>query len=145
VAVSCTHLGNGLAFLRRRQHRAFFDALEHVDLPQMLCGDFNLHTREADRRGFDTLTRLAEEGFRDSFVEVHGQRRADRMVTVDRRNPLVRQPQHKRIDYVWLRSRGDVRFKVREAKVAIDHPSEGLFPSDHYGVIVRVAVAGTER
>jgi endonuclease/exonuclease/phosphatase family metal-dependent hydrolase len=56
----------------------------------------------------------------------------------------IRQPRHeRRIDYVFLGSPHDHdRFaRVRAARVVLDTPADGVWPSDHYAVYAEIEVA----
>ena len=50
---------------------------------------------------------------------------------------IPQDPRNKRIDYVFVRSSG---LSVTRAMVVLDRPIEGLYPSDHFGVLVKIAV-----
>jgi endonuclease/exonuclease/phosphatase family metal-dependent hydrolase len=61
-------------------------------------------------------------------------------------NQIVRQPNHRRrIDYILIGSwhaHPKARATVRAATLAFDEATDGVWPSDHYGVVVDVEVAG---
>jgi len=139
VAVATTHLGRGLPWLRRRQHQAFLATLNPLDQPMILCGDFNVATRRADRRRFSTPVEMERRGFRDVLAEFHGLG-AEEMPTVDRVNPLVRRGDNRRVDYIWVRSAAGLDWQVRDASLAFNTPVDGLYVSDHYGLAARLAL-----
>jgi hypothetical protein len=57
---------------------------------------------------------------------------------------IVRQPNHRRrIDYVFVggwHAHPDAHCVVRSARLAFDQPVDGLYPSDHFGVVVDVDI-----
>jgi endonuclease/exonuclease/phosphatase family metal-dependent hydrolase len=59
-------------------------------------------------------------------------------VTFSKRNPFaenLREPE-RRIDYIFVREPDDQhRGEPLEARVCCDEPVDGVFPSDHFGVI----------
>jgi hypothetical protein len=57
---------------------------------------------------------------------------------------IVRQPRHRRrLDYVFIGSwhaHPQAHCHVRAATLAFDQPTDGLWPSDHFGVVVDVEI-----
>ncbi|HEX8627339.1 MAG TPA: poly(A) polymerase, partial [Catenuloplanes sp.] len=104
--------------------------LSAVDGAVVVVGDFN--------DGGDTPSRVL--GLRDAWTEVRGPE--DRTVTFDPvGNPLAavssRTGRASRLDRVLLRHGG---LRATGARLIGDAPVDGLFPSDHYGVLVDLAV-----
>jgi|GEM_PF-1942289 len=137
LAVTSTHLGVGMGFMRRRQHRAFLTAIESFDGPHIVCGDFNVSTCETERQRFPALGTLSQIGFRDVVAEAYGPN-AEAMVTVDRNNAMVRKDKHRRIDYIWVKSAAAAGWRVCDANVIFNTSTDGVYPSDHYGVFARL-------
>lgn len=110
------------------------------DRPAILLGDFNALPDSEE------IAMLLQAGFVDAFA-VAG---SDEGITWDEeRNANIQlqrrtypeeipqDPRNKRIDYVFVRSSG---LSVTRAMVVLDRPIEGLYPSDHFGVLVKIAV-----
>jgi len=108
--------------------------------PAILVGDFNAEPDADEIRFMRGLTTPGGSGgrsvyFQDAFAIAgdgsHG-------LTYSRANPFaatLREPD-RRIDYVFVRGRDDrFRGEPLEAKVCFDGPVDGVFPSDHFGVI----------
>lgn len=97
----------------------------------LLSGDFNT---EPDH---PPVRRLREAGFVDLFAELHSKEPG---ITWDNANPFIQSHSarfpDRRIDYLFLHANALRRFAVRRCEVVGRTPSpEGLFPSDHYGVL----------
>jgi hypothetical protein len=62
--------------------------------------------------------------------------------------PLIGQPEYcVRIDYIFvgsLEAHPDARCQVRSANQAFDQPIDGVWPSDHFGVVAELDI-GLER
>jgi endonuclease/exonuclease/phosphatase family metal-dependent hydrolase len=109
---------------------------EH-SFPPILVGDFNAEP-ESDEirflRGHAALGRKCVY-FADAF-RIAGD--GSPGVTFSKRNPFA-EPLHeeeRRIDYVFVREPDDQhRGEPLDAKVCCDEPVDGVFPSDHFGVI----------
>jgi endonuclease/exonuclease/phosphatase family metal-dependent hydrolase len=107
------------------------------DLPGILMGDFNA-TEESP-----TIQRLTREaGFVDAF----------RLANPDAAGPTVWQPvtapaplARRRVDFVFLVPGRKHAGRVLESRVVLDQPGRRpdgtpLWPSDHYGVLARLAL-----
>jgi len=108
--------------------------------PAILVGDFNAEPDADEIRFMRGLTTLDGSGgrsvyFQDAFA-IAGDGGSG--LTYSRANPFaatLREP-GRRIDYVFVRGRDDrFRGEPLEAKVCFDEPVDGVFPSDHFGVI----------
>ena len=103
--------------------------------PVILMGDFNA------LEDSDEIALLRVAGFRDAYAEAgeppgytwHG--------TVNANIQLQKQtfpedfwlePKQQRIDYIFFRGPG---LKVTTGQVVLDSPRQGLYPSDHFGVM----------
>jgi hypothetical protein len=57
---------------------------------------------------------------------------------------IVRQPKHRRrVDYVFIgswRAHSSAQCHVRTAALAFDQPTDGVWPSDHFGVLVDLEI-----
>jgi endonuclease/exonuclease/phosphatase family metal-dependent hydrolase len=138
---------------RERQAVALtdLDARHRRALPTVIAGDFNAAPDAASIR---YLTGLQSIGGRsvhyDDAWAVAGDGPGHTW-TVDNANgaaaidQIVRQPGHRRrIDYVFVGSwhaHPQARATVRAAALAFDQPTDGIWPSDHYGVVVDLEVA----
>lgn len=135
---------------RERQAVALtdLDARHRRPLPTIIAGDFNAAPEAASIRYLSGLQSLGGRSvhYHDAWA-VAGDG-PGRTWTVD--NPLtravvdqiVRQPQHRRrIDYIFLGSwheHPDAHGLVREASLVFDGPIDGIWPSDHAGVLATV-------
>jgi endonuclease/exonuclease/phosphatase family metal-dependent hydrolase len=127
---------------RRRDgaaRRAQVDAVERAVRglgpgPHVVAGDFNAAPDTEEIRAF------VAAGWRDAWVVARG---AEPGLTWAARNPNTAQLAHvapldRRIDLVFVSP--DVR--VERAEVVLDEPdAAGLWPSDHFGVLVDLALA----
>ncbi|MDH5823241.1 endonuclease/exonuclease/phosphatase family protein [Luteimonas sp. RD2P54] len=108
-------------------------ALEHVQsradgAPAVLAGDFNALAAAQE------LEPLRERGFVDAFGSLDPS--ADAVTTL---NPHYFGEQRRRIDHVFVRG-----LEVLEARRVLDTPdAAGTWPSDHFGVFVRLRVPRT--
>lgn len=133
----CTHLHHTQseqgAEMRRTQ---ILDALDFIDEtrgngPAIFGGDFNASV------GNPELAAL-----RDRFIDAFGLLHGD---TADSVTTLVTAKGHRaeRIDHVFFRSGPDAEIVPRSAERILDEPSSaGVWPSDHFGILVRFAVLG---
>jgi endonuclease/exonuclease/phosphatase family metal-dependent hydrolase len=153
VPVFVTHLAWRLhqGHVREAQVRAIADHVAAVvpvttwrGFPPVLLGDFNAEPESDEIRFLKGLCSLRGKSvyFADAFgVAGDGSRGA----TFCRRNPFaaeVREPD-RRLDYVFVRGpdrlgRGD----PLDARVCFDQPVDGVFPSDHFGVMANLYLAG---
>ncbi len=112
--------------------------------PPVLVGDFNAEPDSDEIRFLRGLTALGGPSvyFADAFG-VSGDGSAG--ITFARRNPfaaMVREPD-RRLDYIFVRGPDDrFRGEPLEARLCFDAASEGVFPSDHFGVTARISVGG---
>lgn len=131
-----THLqaGEAHAKVRRSQLDEILEAVDAVETPVVLCGDFNLFDTSAeDRAGHSALER---HGFRDASLLVD---RPD--ATYLRGNPYVGGDSDHRFDRIYLRDgRGRsarVHLGAESVRVIVDHHEPF---SDHEAVAARLRV-----
>lgn len=153
VGVFCTHLNyrqrHGVQ--REDQVEAIDRTIEqlterHRPLATLLCGDFNA-TPDSDEirflRGLHSL-RGRRTYYQDAYALRHG---TDPGYTWARRNPCT-QRMHwlepdRRLDYIFVsEANRDGRGLVRECRIVLDTAdADGVYPSDHFGVLAEVQVA----
>ncbi|WP_218058194.1 endonuclease/exonuclease/phosphatase family protein [Streptomyces sp. Wb2n-11] len=132
---------------RERQVLALgdLDARHRTALPMIMAGDFHA---DPDAAGIRYLTgRQSLSGRSTRFHEAWEIAGSGPGHTWSADNPnatedievLVRQPGHRRrIDYVFAGSphaHPNAFARVRSARLAFDEPTDGLWASDHYGVV----------
>lgn len=137
---------------RERQVLALsdLDARHRTALPTIMAGDFNA---DPDSAGIRYLTgRQSLSGRSTHFHDVWEVAGSGPGHTWTADNPhaaedidlLVRQPgHHRRIDYIFVGSphaHPNAFARVRSAHLAFDKPVDGLWPSDHYGVVADLEV-----
>lgn len=137
---------------RERQVLALsdLDARHRGALPTIIAGDFNAAPESASIRyltGNQSLNgrstyyhdtwAIAGSGPGYTWTE-------DNEAAREEIAALVGQPGHRRrIDYVFVGSREfhpRARCRVVSARLAFDRPSDGIWPSDHFGVIAEIEV-----
>jgi len=119
-----------------------------TDLPQILGGDFNTAPEADEIRWLKGMTTLRGRRvyYQDAWAAVHP---AEPGITWARQNPFRARmnwlPDDRRIDYIFVTAaRRDGRGVVRDARVVFDRPdADGVFPSDHFGVLADVQVVAT--
>jgi endonuclease/exonuclease/phosphatase family metal-dependent hydrolase len=127
------------------------DARHRCALPTVIAGDFNAAPDAASIRYLRGLQSLGGRSvhYHDAW-EIAGVGpgytwTVDNPNTRDVVDAVVRQTQHhRRIDYVFIGSWHQHRSascEVRSAAVAFDQPIDGVWASDHYGVVVDVEVS----
>ncbi|GAA5132802.1 endonuclease/exonuclease/phosphatase family protein [Pseudonocardia adelaidensis] len=139
--------------VRERQAVALgdLDARHRTELPTIIAGDFNADPDAASIRYLTGRQSLSGRSvhYHDAW-EVAGNGPGHTW-SVDNANAaalfdrIVRQPGHRgRLDYVFTGSwhaHPKARCEIRSASVAFDRPTDGVWPSDHYGVVVDVEIA----
>ena len=108
--------------------------------PAILLGDFNA-LADSEEIGL-----LRQAGFLDAF-ELAGSGEGftwdadgNPNIQLQRRtypDEVPEDPRNKRIDYVFVRGSG---LSVTRARVVLDRPLGGQYPSDHYGVLAEIEV-----
>lgn len=150
LPVLVTHLSwePELAAVRRAQLRHVTDFLRHelqalphrlpghvVILPPVLLGDLNAAPDSPEIVDF-----LATTGFTDCFAAVG----KGPGLTMDAdRNPAAKKDLvalSRRIDYVMLGAFPSVEVRIKAARLCLDQDEGGVFPSDHFGMLVDLEV-----
>jgi len=119
-----------------------------TELPQILGGDFNTVPEADEIRWLKGMTTLGGRRvyYQDAWAAVHP---AEPGITWARHNPFRAKmnwlPDDRRIDYIFVTAaRRDGRGVVRDARVVFDRPGpDGVFPSDHFGVVADVQIVAT--
>ena len=139
---------------RERQAVALtdLDARHRQPLPTIIAGDFNASPDAASIRYLKGLQSLGGRSVRyhDAWEvagEAHGY-----TWSVDNPNAnseigmIVRQPHHRRrVDYVFVGSwdaHPKAACEVRAASLAFDQPVDGIWLSDHFGVVADLEISG---
>jgi endonuclease/exonuclease/phosphatase family metal-dependent hydrolase len=127
------------------------DARHRRTLPTIIAGDFNAAPDAASIRYLKGLQSLGGRSvhYHDAW-EIAGNGpgftwTTENPNTRDVVGAVVRQPEHRRrIDYVFIGSwhqHRDAHCQVRSATVAFGQPIDGVWASDHYGVVVDVDIS----
>jgi endonuclease/exonuclease/phosphatase family metal-dependent hydrolase len=147
--VFCTHLTYQYdrGSVRCQQVRALADhvaALAPVDgPPPVLLADLNADPDADEVRFLRGLTSLggASVHFSDCWTAAG---RTEPGYTYDRRNPYALRSHEwsRRIDYVFVRGPDQsLRGEPLSARLALDAPTEGVWPSDHFAVFAEIWAA----
>ncbi|MGW5644695.1 endonuclease/exonuclease/phosphatase family protein [Saccharopolyspora sp. NPDC003752] len=126
------------------------DARHRRALPTIIAGDFNAAPEAASIRYLSGLQSLGGRSvhYHDAWA-VAGTSpgytwTADNPNARDVIDLAVRQPHHRRrIDYVFIGSwhqHPDAHCRVRSVELAFDEPIDGIWASDHYGVIADLEI-----
>jgi endonuclease/exonuclease/phosphatase family metal-dependent hydrolase len=146
VPFFCTHLNWMLnqGHVRCLQVKALAEIVSRLapaaGFPPVVVGDFNAEPDSDEMRFMRGLTGLGGPCvyFMDAF-HVAGDGSAGS--TFSKRNPFaetVREAE-RRIDYVLVRGSEDpARGEPIDARVCLDQPIGGVYPSDHFGVIATI-------
>jgi len=150
IYVFCTHLNWRLheGHVREVQVRYVAETIASVTpdgaFPPILLGDLNAEPEADEIRFLRGLTSLG--GARVYFADAYGLAGdpAGRApgATYARRNPYaapLREPD-RRIDYVFVRGPDEGgRGEPLEAALCFDAPVDGVYPSDHFGVVATLS------
>jgi endonuclease/exonuclease/phosphatase family metal-dependent hydrolase len=132
---------------RERQVLALaeLDARHRRKLPTIMAGDFNAAPEAASIRHLMGLQSLGGRSVRYDDAWTVAGKGPGYTWSVDNPNAasvmdaIVRQPNHRRrIDYIFIgtwEAHPQARCTIRSARLAFDQPSEGIWPSDHFGVL----------
>jgi endonuclease/exonuclease/phosphatase family metal-dependent hydrolase len=134
------HLGH----VRERQVRALDDAVRQTrpaaSLPALLLGDFNAEPDSDEIRFLRGLTSLGGKStyWADCFA-LAGEGRGHTYSQANDYARVLREPS-RRIDYIFVRGPDKQgRGEPLGARVVLDEPSGGDWPSDHFGVLAEVS------
>ena len=142
----CTHLNWKFhhGHIRCLQVKAVAEAVARLapveGFPPVVVGDFNAEPDSDEIRYMRGLTGLGGPCvyFADAF---HVAGDGSPGTTFSKKNQFaepMREPE-RRIDYVFVRGPDDSqRGEPTEARVCFDQPFDGIFPSDHFGVIATI-------
>jgi endonuclease/exonuclease/phosphatase family metal-dependent hydrolase len=134
---------------RCEQVRALADHVARVappgdqTFPPILLGDFNAEPDSDEMRFLRGLTPLGGKSvfFADCWAQL---RPGEHGWTYDRSNPYAyrsREPS-KRIDYVYVRGPDRaLRGEPLAADLCLHTPEDGVWPTDHFGVLVEIQAA----
>ena len=136
------HLGH----MRKRQVRALCDHVATLapigGPPAILAGDFNADPDADEMRFLRGLATIDDTSvyFADAWLVNLG----EHGFTYDRRNAYAlrsREPS-RRIDYIYARGPAShLRGEPLSCRLALDEPTDGVWPSDHFGVVAEIAAA----
>jgi endonuclease/exonuclease/phosphatase family metal-dependent hydrolase len=114
--------------------------------PPILVGDFNAEPASDEIRflqGYHSIEGRSVY-FADCF-HVAAEADAGAGYTFARRNPYALQARepNRRLDYIFVRG-PDRRYRGEPlvARVVLDEPEDGIFPSDHFGVYAEISAHG---
>lgn len=138
---------------RERQAIALsdLDARHRRDLPTIIAGDFTAEPDSACIRYLSGLQSLNGRSvhYHDTWKIAGGG--PGYTWTADNPNArsvidqIIRQPSHRRrIDYIFIGSwyaHPKAQCRVRSARLAFDKPDDGVWASDHFGVVVDLEIA----
>ena len=128
-------------YVREAQVVAIADHVKRLapisGFPPIVVGDFNAAPDADEIRFMKGLSTLGGKGKGVYFADTFGIVGRGDGTTFSRHNPFtsdLREP-NRRIDYIFVRgpdARG--RGEPLDAHVCFDRPSDGVYPSDHFGV-----------
>jgi endonuclease/exonuclease/phosphatase family metal-dependent hydrolase len=150
VWVHTTHLNYRLHHGKQREDQVLaIDAAiaARATNPQILMGDFNARPEADEMRFLRGLTSLAGRRtyYQDAWLRLHPDEAG---WTWAGANPYTARLEFlepdRRLDYVYVTpQRRDGRGRIAECRIVLDHPDgEGVFPSDHFGVLADVQTEG---
>lgn len=150
AAASSWRLGAEAARERQALALADLDARHRRELPTVIAGDLNAAPETSSIRFLTGRRSLAGRSVRYADAwEVAGAGpghtwSCDNQAAADVIDAIVGQPGHRRrIDYVLIGSwdaHPDAYGRVLSAELAFDQPVDGVWPSDHFGVVVDLEV-----
>ncbi len=140
---------------RLGQTEELLNLTKSLGCPMLITGDLNASADQA------SIQKILAAGFEDLFSRLHPtepgttpqawsatevprarqrERPEEPGLTWDNQNPFIQshstQFPDRRIDYLLLRQRNNLPLRPIQCEVACNTPTpEGIFPSDHYGVL----------
>jgi endonuclease/exonuclease/phosphatase family metal-dependent hydrolase len=148
VWVHTTHLNYRLHHGRERQDQVMaIDkavSARTTDLPQIVMGDFNARPESDEIRWLRGLVTL--EGrrvhYQDAWARLHPDERGWTWSSANPyTTPLRFLDIDRRIDYVFVTAeRKDGRGTIHDCGVVFEQPEDGVFASDHFGVLADVQI-----
>jgi endonuclease/exonuclease/phosphatase family metal-dependent hydrolase len=145
VSVTSTHLSHlfDQGWVREQQVRqlADFVAAGSGEFPPVVCGDFNARPASTEVRFIKGLHAFDGRSFHlfDAFEVAHP---GELGFTWNNANPFAasNNTPDQRIDYVFVGVRtDDGAGTVLDAAVTCDAPRGDVYPTDHFGVVARLA------
>jgi endonuclease/exonuclease/phosphatase family metal-dependent hydrolase len=110
--------------------------------PPILLGDFNAEPCSDEIRWLGGYTtRLGRSVYFADCFAVAGDGSAGHTFARSNKLAAIAHEPSRRIDYVFVRGPDRAhRGEPLRARVVFDHPTDGLFPTDHYGVLVELSI-----
>lgn len=154
ATTACARLNGTLARERQAVALTDLDARHRRALPTVMAGDFNANPDEASIRYLTGLQSLGGQSvfYHDAWAlagDGPGYTwTADNPIAGSLMDQIIRQPGFRmRIDYIFVGSAGfqagpGGHAQVQNAALAFDQPIDGVWPSDHFGVLVDLEVGG---
>jgi endonuclease/exonuclease/phosphatase family metal-dependent hydrolase len=150
--VHTTHLNYRLAHGRQREDQVLaIDAAVSARAggPQIVMGDFNARPESDEIRFMRGLCTLGERRthYQDTWERVHpGESGWTWCVANPYTRALAFLEPDRRLDYIFVTpGRRDGRGRVLDCRVVLDRPApDGVFASDHFGVVADVQVTASE-
>ena len=152
ATTTCARLDGEAARERQVVALTDLDARHRRVLPTVMAGDFNARPDAASIRYLTGSQSLGGQSvlYHDTW-DLAGEGpgytwTADNPITSSLMDQIIRQPGYRcRIDYVFVGSAGfqagpGAHAQVRSATLAFDRPVNGVWPSDHFGVLVELDV-----
>ncbi len=152
VWVHTSHLNYRLTHGKQREDQV--QAIEAglaartTDSPQVLMGDFNARPESDEIRWLRGQVTLGGRRtyFQDAWDRLHpGERGWTWASTNPYTDALAFLEPDRRIDYIFVTPmRRDGRGTIHDCRIVFDSPdSDGVFPSDHFGLLAEVQVEAT--
>jgi endonuclease/exonuclease/phosphatase family metal-dependent hydrolase len=147
----------GAEAVRERQVVALsdLDTRHRTALPTIIAGDFNASPDAACIRYMSGLQSIDGRSVKYNDAWAVAAEGLGHTWTVDNPNAqlemdrIVRQPNHKRrIDYVFVGSwdaHPNAHCRILEASLAFNRPDEGIWPSDHFGVVADLEIGNVDQ
>ena len=114
------------------------------DLPQILMGDFNARPESDEIRWLRGLCTVdgRRVHYQDAWERVHpGERGWTWTLANPYTAPLRFLDPDRRIDYIFVTTmRKDGRGTIHDCRVVFDQPEDGVFASDHFGVLAEIQI-----
>ncbi|HVP72399.1 MAG TPA: endonuclease/exonuclease/phosphatase family protein, partial [Phycisphaerales bacterium] len=127
----CTHLEAMSDSVRDAQARQLIDSLSNSNLPVIVMGDMNAEPRS------DVCTQFTDAGYSDASAADHGGSEGPTCCqSGDLKNG--KSELSRRIDYILLRGALSPVSSTRVGYRPSDRTQDGLWPSDHAGVVAKV-------
>jgi endonuclease/exonuclease/phosphatase family metal-dependent hydrolase len=148
VWVHTTHLNYRLHHGLQRQDQVL--AIDGVvsaragELPQILMGDFNARPESDEIRWLRGLVTV--EGrrvhYQDAWERIHPGERGWTWASANPHTAALRfLDPDRRIDYIFVTTmRKDGRGTIHDCRVVFDQPEDGVFASDHFGLLAEVQI-----